>query len=110
LEVTVDANEDHRARIERLRRWEAEQHRARATQNDQQEAAKRRHQARRRDWLVRLGGALMIIGVVVGLVHMLRHLAANPGAGEDLAVGYPTAAVLLVIGLVLLGGGTQRAK
>jgi hypothetical protein len=100
----VDANEDHRARIERLRRWEAEQRRAQETQALQREAAQRkRQQTARKAWTSRVGMVLMGLGLVVGSVHLIRHLIANPRSLEDLAVGYPTAGGLLILGLILLG-------
>ena len=100
----MDANEDHRAKMDRLRRWEAEQRQAQETQASQRAAAQRnRTKTAWTRWASRFGVALMGLGLVVGVVHMARHLADNPRGLEDLAVGYPTGAALLVIGLVLVG-------
>lgn len=100
----MDGNEDHRAKMERLRRWEAEQRQAAETQALQRAAAERkRRQMRGRTVLSRVGAGLMVAAPVIALVHMLRHLGANPGAVEDLAFGYPTAGGLFVLGLILLG-------
>lgn len=100
----MDANEDHRAKMERLRRWEAEQRQAQETQALQREAAQRkRGSATRRAWISRSGVVLMVLSVVLASVHMMRHLAASPRGLEDLAIGYPTAGALLVVGLILLG-------
>lgn len=100
----MDENEDHRAKMDRLRRWEADQRRAQETQALQREAAgRKRTRGRRSALLSRLGMVLMGAGVIVGLIHMLRHLAYSPGGVEDITAGYPAAAVLLVLGLILLG-------
>jgi len=106
----VGSNEDRRARMDRLRRWEADQRRARSTQHDQTEAAERRRRARRGIVLVRIGVVVMVLAVLLAAVHMFRHLGANPGALEDLTVGYPAAGGLFVIGLLLWGGNGARRK
>lgn len=100
----MDENEDRRAKMERLRRWEADQRRARETQALQRAAAERkRRQASKRLLVSRFGMVLIGLGMLVGLIHMLRHLARNPRGLEDITAGYPMAAVLIVLGLVLLG-------
>ena len=58
---------------------------------------------RRHRRLVRLGQALLLVGVLVGLVHMLLHVAGSPSGWTDLAVGYPTAALLALAGAMLAG-------
>lgn len=100
----MDENEDHRAKMERLRRWEADQRRAQETQALQRAAADRkRRQGSRRQFVSRLGVVLMVLGGLVALVHMFRHLVGSPGALEDITAGYPAAGVLAVLGLLLLG-------
>lgn len=58
---------------------------------------------RRHRRLVRLGQALMLVGVLVGLVHMLLHVAGSPSGWSDLTVGYPTAGLLVLAGAMLAG-------
>ena len=100
----MDDNEDHRAKMDRLRRWEADQKRAQGTQALQRAAAARKRlSGRRRDAIRRLGSVVIGLGVLMGLVHMARHLAYNPRGLEDITAGYPAAAALVVLGLVMLG-------
>ena len=100
----MDENEDHRAKMDRLRRWEAEQRQAQETQALQRAAAQRKGRSAARRVLVgRLGMVVIGLGVLVGLTHMLRHLAYSPRGVEDITAGYPAAAVLVVLGLVMLG-------
>ena len=100
----MDENEDRRAKMDRLRRWEAEQRQAQETQALQRAAAQRKGRSTARRVVVsRLGMVLVGLGVLVGLTHMLRHLAYSPQGVEDITAGYPAAAVLVVLGLVLLG-------
>ncbi|MES2093667.1 MAG: hypothetical protein V4531_07635 [Actinomycetota bacterium] len=60
---------------------------------------------RRRRRFLRSGQALMIVGALVAIVHWLTHLEAfgpgQPPGWVDLAVGYPTAAVLILAGAIL---------
>ena len=61
---------------------------------------------RRRRLLLRGGQALMLAGVVVGVSHWLAHVGvfgAQPPGWADLAIGYPTAALLLLGGAVTAG-------
>ena len=100
----MDENEDHRAKMDRLRRWEADQRQAQETQALQRAAAQRKGQSvARRVLISRLGTVLIGLGVLVGLTHMLRHLAYNPRGVEDITAGYPAAAVLVVLGLLMVG-------
>jgi len=100
----VDGNDDHRAKMERLRRWEADQRRAQQTQGLQREAAQRKRRKAHRGLIVgRIGTVLIAAGVLVALTHMLRHLAYNPRGLEDVTAGYPAAAALVVVGLIMLG-------
>lgn len=58
----------------------------------------------RRKWTAR---GLWLAAAVVGVTHLLSHLGAfqvlPSAAAQDLLIGYPTAAVLAVTGLVVLG-------
>lgn len=64
--------------------------------------------------LVRAGQALMLAGAAVALVHWLAHLEAfgpgQPPGWLDLAAGYPTGAVLLILGAVLAGRKRPATK
>ena len=55
---------------------------------------------------LRFGQILMVLGALVALIHMVAHLAPpeqQPGLILDIAVGYPAAALLFVIGAMLAG-------
>jgi hypothetical protein len=70
-----------------------------------EEQARQKYQRKRR--LVRLGQVLMLAGVLVAVVHWLFHIEAfgpeQPAVWLDLAVGYPTAAILLIAGGMTAG-------
>ena len=59
---------------------------------------------RRLIWL-RTGQALMLIGAAVATTHWLAHLDAlgpgQPPGRLDLAAGYPTGLLLLVVGAIV---------
>lgn len=59
--------------------------------------------------LVRLGQAFMVLGLLIAAVHLVMHLAENPSGWTDLTVGYPTAAVALVVGALLAGRAQPKA-
>ena len=65
------------------------------------------HRARRRRRLLLRGGqAALLAGAVVGVSHWLAHVGAfgaQPPGWMDLAIGYPTAAVLLIGGAISVG-------
>lgn len=72
------------------------------------EEFRRLYQRQRRK--IRLGQALMVFGIVLGLIHVIAHLAPpgqQPSGLVDLAVGYPAAALLIIIGAVLAGQKTN---
>ncbi|THJ64801.1 hypothetical protein E8P82_13990 [Arthrobacter echini] len=55
---------------------------------------------------LRFGQILMILGALLALIHMIAHLAPpeqQPGLALDIAVGYPAAALIFVIGATLAG-------
>lgn len=55
------------------------------------------------------GWVLVALGVVMAVVHMISHLGRLQLLGyQDLLIGYPTAAVLVLAGVVLIGS-TARA-
>ncbi|MDP3208822.1 MAG: hypothetical protein Q8M65_06710 [Rhodoglobus sp.] len=57
--------------------------------------------------VVRTGQALMVVGALVAVSHWLAHLEAfgpgQPPGWLDLVAGYPTGAIVLIIGAVLAG-------
>jgi peptidoglycan/LPS O-acetylase OafA/YrhL len=60
--------------------------------------------------LVRLGQALMALGVLVVVVHLVMHLSTSPSGWVDLTLGYPTGALLALAGAVLAGRSEPKAK
>lgn len=88
------------------RRAEARAAQAHAVQRQQDEAAQRRSEWERRRRRRFLAYALMALGAIVGGSHVLEHAGAfrllpNP-ALQDIILGYPTAGVLVVVGLMML--------
>lgn len=60
---------------------------------------------------VRTGQALMVIGGLVALGHWIAHLAPTgqqPGITQDILIGYPTGALLFLIGAILAGQVQSR--
>jgi hypothetical protein len=79
---------------------------AHADRSERTEAELRRQAWERRQTKRRLAYVCIILGAVVGISHVLEHLDVitvlpNPTA-QDLLLGYPTAGLLVVIGLILL--------
>ncbi|RAX16276.1 hypothetical protein DC347_13260 [Pseudarthrobacter sp. AG30] len=61
---------------------------------------------RRHRRLVRTGQVLMALGALVAIAHWVAHLAPTgqgPSITEDIFIGYPTGAVLLLAGAVIAG-------
>jgi len=88
-----------RRRLGRLRR-------AQAARVQQTEAEARRDSWEKRRRKRRLAWVFIALGAVVGVSHLLEHLDViqvlpNPTA-QDLLLGYPTAGLLIVIGLIML--------
>ena len=79
---------------------------ARATRAQQQQAEERRQLTLRQYQMRRIGGwSLIGVGVAVGVSHWLAHLGLWRFASEgvmDLTAGYPTAALLVVVGSIVL--------
>ncbi len=77
--------------------------RARQTQPAvRDKAAEFRHKRR----IIRLGQALMAVGALVVVVHLLAHIGAfgaQPPGWQDLAVGYPTGGFLFIAGAIAAG-------
>lgn len=79
---------------------------ARATRAQQHQAEGRRQLTLRQYQMRRFGGwSLVGVGVAVGVSHWLAHLGLWRFASEgvmDITAGYPTAALLVVIGSIVL--------
>lgn len=77
-----------------------------ATHAHQQHAEGRRQLTVRQYQMRRLGGwSLIWVGVALGVSHWLTHLGLWRFASEgvmDLTAGYPTAALLVVVGSIAL--------
>ena len=62
---------------------------------------------RRRERLRKLGFVLIALGVALALEHAAAHLGAfgraQPSALIDLTLGWPLAAVIVIIGMILAG-------
>lgn len=61
---------------------------------------------RRHRRLVRIGQVLMAAGALVAIGHWIAHLepfGRVPSIAEDIFIGYPTGAALLMIGAILAG-------
>lgn len=85
---------------------QAAERRRRNQQEAMADGDRRRAASRRRRRLVRAGQILMAAGVLIVLTHWLGHLGAfggQPSSLADLVVGYPTGAVMFLIGAVLAG-------
>ncbi|POH72480.1 hypothetical protein [Arthrobacter glacialis] len=67
---------------------------------------------RRHRRLVRIGQMIMAVGVLVGLSHWIAHVAVTggPPGMQDLLIGYPTAAALLIAGAILAGRTTPKKR
>ncbi|MER3386340.1 MAG: hypothetical protein RIA38_08865 [Microcella pacifica] len=75
------------------------------TASEPRPARKRLDDYTRRRLFLRIGQAIMVAGGIMGLVHWLTHLEAfgseQPPLLVDLAIGYPMAALLLILGGVV---------
>lgn len=101
-----DARKQAQARRERRRRHKAESARARQAQEAQAEADARRRRYRSRRQRRIAAWTLFTLAIVIAVTHLLEHAGAfqvmSPGL-QDLLIGYPAAAVLAVLGGVVLG-------
>lgn len=59
---------------------------------------------------VRAGQALMLIGGLVVIVHVVAHLAGSPSGWVDLAAGYPTGGLIFLAGVVTAGRAEPKAR
>jgi hypothetical protein len=72
----------------------------------EREAAEAARTYRKKRRLIRTGQVLMMVGVIVGAVHVLAHLevfGGQPSALVDVVAGYPAAGALFVLGAILAG-------
>lgn len=79
------------------------------TKPDDFEARWRKHRI-----LVRLGQVLIGVGALVAAVHWLAHVEVfgpgQPPGWLDLAAGYPTGLVLVIVGAILAGRKRPTAR
>ena len=78
-------------------------------QNHQRQARERaRLRMHRRTQARRIGGgALIAVGAVVALTHMVAHLMLSATSKQDILVGYPTAGALIVLGFAVFSVATR---
>lgn len=72
-------------------------------------ASDRQSTHQRKQWTRILGVAIVILGGAIGVSHWLAHLGilgTQPPGWMDLAIGYPTAALLLAAGGIIIGRRT----
>jgi di/tricarboxylate transporter len=94
-----------RRRHELERQREARRRSARETQAAQARATARRDLQRRTRHRVE-GAVLVSLAIVIAVAHLFEHsgsLVLMSQGLEDLLIGFPTAALLAIIGLVRLG-------
>lgn len=100
------------------RRAERQRRRAAARTPEGRAALERQRQVNRqlRVWTPRrvLGWTLVGVAVLIGVVHWVAHIGYRPvplsmGA-QDLVMGYPAAALLGVVAVVILGQTTPRRR
>lgn len=68
---------------------------------------------RRHRRFVRTGQVLMAAGALVAISHWVAHLepyGRAPSIAEDIFIGYPTGAALLMIGAILAGRTEPKKK
>lgn len=102
----VDKESGNREKHEVRRRRLGRLRRAHAARVEQAETEARREAWEKRRRKRRLAWVFIALGMVVGVSHLLEHLDVievlpNPTA-QDLLLGYPTAGLLIVIGLIML--------
>ena len=102
----MSSREERRAQRTARREWEKKAKRSWQDQKDaagSEEDRRLLERRRRHSWIAY---ALLIGAAIVAASHVLEHLGAfnvlsSPRA-EDIAVGFPTAAAMALIGLLLL--------
>lgn len=62
--------------------------------------------------LARLGQVIMALGLMVGLSHWIAHvvMTGGPPGIQDLLIGYPTAAEMMIAGAILAGRATPKKR
>lgn len=98
--------QQHRERRELGRRRLRRVQRVAVEPTERSDADQKRQDWKKKQAKRRTAYALMVLALVVAVSHLLEHLDViqilpNPAA-QDLLLGYPTAGILLVIGLILL--------
>lgn len=106
----MPVNEPHRRRVTIRRQGRQQAEHSAEEQAVQERARVQREIARQlRSWTPRrlVAWALVGLGLVVAVNHMLMHLGGlwlpMSQGQQDLLVGYPTAGLLAVTGFVILG-------
>ena len=101
-----------------MNRMERRRQRAAARTPEGRAARERQRQVDRqlRVWTPRrfLGWTLAAVAIVVATVHWIAHIGYRPiplsmGA-QDLLIGYPAAALLGVVAVIILGQTTARRR
>lgn len=72
----------------------------------ERKAADRRAQYKRKRRKIRSGQALMLLGALIALTHLLAHLEAfggEPSGFTDLVAGYPMGGAVALAGALLAG-------
>lgn len=91
---------------DRRRKRKAQSRRSHEGRREQDEAAVARslnRQFRRafmRRWAARL---ILLLAAIIAIQHWVAHLGGWDTGWQDLAVGYPMAGVVALVGLIMLG-------
>lgn len=111
----MESNPNKRERHEFSRRQRSHRNRTALTQAEQERAAAQREINRQfRTWSPRqlLSKALMVLGLLVAVQHLMAHLGWRPlpvsMGWQDLLVGYPMGALPFLAGAVLLEPHSRR--
>lgn len=67
---------------------------------------------RRNRRLIRIGQTIMAAGALVALSHWIAHITVNGGPPviQDLLIGYPTGAGLILVGAIMAGQTATKKR